>query len=216
MDNKKSFLEMAKDHQAGDMLVQGVWDTCSVGCFNREYGNEIHDFEALAVSTGYPEWTHRVQESVFEGLPKDDARNWHVQFAQKMETVKDFDALYHSFMIGVLEVALPHGKHSVIQPVIDLHKNYKNTTPDEWKETEDAANYEADSMLYRSSPTWAAASAANAAANAKTSSAAAAARTAVRAVEVARATEGLEVQGSAVFKAWQKIGDGFLNAPGGE
>ena len=136
---KESFLEMAKRHKAGDMLGQGEWQTCSVGCFNRDYGNAINDFAALADSTGYEEWTHHIQEAVFEGLPNEDAINWHVQFAEKMETVKDFDAFYNSFMVGVLEIALPHDKHGVVQPVIDLHKNFGNATPDDWKEVAEAA-----------------------------------------------------------------------------
>lgn len=141
---KESFLEMAKRHQAGNMLVQGAWQRCSVGCFNLDYGNDPNDFAALADSTGYPEWTHRLQEKVFENLPSKDAKNWHVQFAEKMEAVKDFDALYHSFMVGVLEIALPHDKHGVVQPVIDLHKNYKNATEKDWKKAEDAARAAAD------------------------------------------------------------------------
>ena len=136
---KESFLEMAERHTAGDMLAQREWQTCSVGCFNLDYGNDPDDFGALARSTGYEEWTHHVQEAVFEGLPEDDAINWHVQFADKMLTVKNFEVFYHSFMIGVLKIVLPHDKHGVVQPVIDLHKDYKNVTLDAWEKAEDAA-----------------------------------------------------------------------------
>jgi hypothetical protein len=184
---KESFLEMAKRHKAGDMLVQGDYQTCSVGCFNRDYGNNPNDFEALAASTGYREWTHRIQEVIFEGLPEDHAKNWHVQFAEKMETVKDFDALYHSFMVGVLKVALPHVKYGVVQPVIDLHENYKDATPEDWEN----AKLEVNADVVASN--------------------------AVTAVAVAGAGGEFEYcSDEAFFAAWQEISDVFLNADGGE
>jgi hypothetical protein len=201
---KESFLEMAKRHQAGDMLVQGAWQTCSVGCFNRDYGNDPYDFAALARSTGYKEWTHRLQEKVFESLPEKYAKDWHVQFAEKMETVKDFDALYHSFMIGVLEVALPHDKYGVVQPVIDLHRDYQSATPEDWEEVADAARdaAEADAAW---DAAWAAAWAAKDAA-----------RDAARAAAWDAEAAAWAVWAAARAAAWKDIRDAFLNADGGE
>lgn len=132
MNNCESFLEMAIRHRALDLLAQGEWKTCSVGCFNKEYGNAPADIKALSKSTGYPVWVHRLQERLFEYLPENCALDWHVQFADKMLTIKDFKAFYHSFMVGVLKIVLPHDKHDVVQPVIDLHTNYSCATPEDW------------------------------------------------------------------------------------
>jgi hypothetical protein len=219
---KESFLEMAKRHKAGDMLVQGDYQTCSVGCFNRDYGNDLNDFKALAGSTGYREWTHHIQEAIFEGLPEDDAKNWHVRFAEKMETVKDFDALYHSFMVGVLKIALPHDKNGVVQPVIDLHENYKDVTSEDWEKAKletNAAEAEAwtGPVTLSESYSWSADAVIHAAIHA-TNEAMSADEVARNTVEaVAKAGDPSEYYSDEVFfVAWQEISDVFLNAKGGE
>ena len=215
---KESFSEMAKRHQAGDMLVQGTWEMCSVGCFNRDYGNDPYDFAALAKSTGYKEWTHHIQEAVFEHLPSEDAKNWHVQFADKVETVKDFDALYHSFMAGVLEVVLPHDKYGVVQPVIDLHRNYKNATEEDWDEARAKAK-----AAWAEASAWAARGAARAVSKdaARAAAWAAAEADAARdaawaAADAAWAAAWDAARDAARAAAWKDIGDAFLNADGGE
>lgn len=205
---KESFLEMAKRHQVGDILAQGEWETCSVGCFNLDYGNDPCDFAALARKSGYEEWTHHVQEAVFEGLPEDDAINWHVQFAEKMLTVKDFDSFYHSFMVGVLEVALPHDNYNVVQPVIDLHKDYENATPDDWNDASKAA-YAASSAA-RANKDASAASAAKTAAYAAQDSARMWPWAPWTTSAVASASPGTPTR----TVAWHKIKDAFLNADG--
>ena len=228
---KESFLEMAERHQAGDMLVQGEWKMSSVGCFNRDYGNDPHDFAALSKSSGYPEWKHRIQETVFERLTLDDAIKWHVQFAQKMETIKDFDVFYHSFMIGVLEVALPHDKYNVVQPVIDLHKNYENATSDDWEKARAAeetarASAKVDWHWVKACKRRSANAVHYAGLHAIESAAAASFATfwadmvvdAVRAAveSWAAARFGAGSAAGAGDDAWKKIEDAFLKANGGE
>ena len=141
-----TFLEMAERHRAADMLIQGFFEkqdgkACSVGCFNADLGNAPDDFEALANFTGYPEWAHRLQEAIFEGLPPDEAKDWHVQFAERCERVRDWKTQYHQTMIGVLNIALPHDTSIVVQPVIDLHKRAMigdTPTAAEWAAARDA------------------------------------------------------------------------------
>ncbi|MDA8646789.1 hypothetical protein N9L75_03655 [Porticoccaceae bacterium] len=78
-------------------------------------------------------WTRQVREVILQGLSEQDAKHWPVQFSQKVETVKDFEVLYHSFAVGVLEVALPHDKYGLAKPVVDLHKDYKNASLEDWE-----------------------------------------------------------------------------------
>jgi len=196
---KESFLEMAKRHKERDILVQGEWDMCSVGCFNRDYGNALDDFEALSLSTGYPEWVHRVQEAVFESLTEDDAINWHVQFAQKMETVKDFEAFYHSIMVSVLEPVLPYDKYGVAQTVIDLHKDYKNVTSEDWDVFSDAA-----------------ARAEMAGASFWGDVAMDVARFAMSSASVTNIIDMVFTMGAVFWMDWEEVRDVFLNANGGE
>lgn len=140
----ETFLQMAERHRAADMLMQGDFEmhdgkACSVGCFNHDLGSEADDFAALAKFSGYPEWTHHLQEAVFENLPKDASKNWHVDFARACEGVTDWVAVYHQTMIAALEIALPHDKSGYVQRVIDLHKQGPEVTQDQWTAARAAA-----------------------------------------------------------------------------
>ena len=160
----ETFLQLAERHRKLDQLAQGSFEwtgkACSIGCFNHDLGQEPGDFKALAEYTGYPEWAHRLQEVVFEGLPKDDAINWHVDFARTCEGVTDWTAKYHKTMIGILEVAKPYdtSEGQVVQRVIDLHKRGPAVTPDEWRAARDAARDAAADAEWAAWPAaWAAA-----------------------------------------------------------
>jgi len=136
----ETFLQMAERHHAADgMLAKGRFEwsgssACSVGCFNHDLGNEPADFEALSRFSGYPEWAHHIQETLFECLPEPDNRDWHVQFAKACEAITDWDAAYHQMMIAILMVALPHdtSQEQVVQAVIDLHGRGKEVSSREW------------------------------------------------------------------------------------
>jgi len=93
----------------------------------------------VTTKTDGREWVDSVKEELSQGLSNDELKQWDSDFKVKVEAVKDFSVLYHSFMLGLLEVALPHDKYGVVQPVIDLHKDYKNVTLDAWEKAEDAA-----------------------------------------------------------------------------
>lgn len=157
----ETFLQMAERHREQDMLAKGEFEwtgkACSVGCFNYDLDQEPGDFAALAAWTGYPEWAHRVQEAIFEQLPENLSKDWHVDFARKCANVTDWDAFYHRFMISVLEIALPHDPSGVVQQVIDLYKRGKNVTEAEWSAAEKAARTATWDVRAAKAATWAAA-----------------------------------------------------------
>jgi hypothetical protein len=93
----------------------------------------------MAIKTDGQEWIDSVKEEISQGLSNDELNQWDSDFKVKVESVKDFSVLYHSFMLGLLEVALPHDKYGVVQSVIDLHKDYKNVTSEDWEAVSDAA-----------------------------------------------------------------------------
>ncbi|MDA8647181.1 hypothetical protein N9L75_03730 [Porticoccaceae bacterium] len=93
----------------------------------------------MTTKTDGREWVDSVKEELSQGLSNDELKQWDSDFKVKVEAVKDFSVLYHSFMLGLLEVALPHDKYGVVQPVIDLHKDYKNVTSEDWEAVSDAA-----------------------------------------------------------------------------
>ena len=132
-------IALAKYHRAADMLESGEWFNedskrgCSIGCFNHDLGNDPSDFAAFADAARCPEWAAQLQEWIFERLPVDKARDWHVDCVTAYAIVPDWTAVYHKTMIGVLEIALPHDKSKIVQRVIDLHKRGKEVTENAWK-----------------------------------------------------------------------------------
>ncbi|GIT90170.1 hypothetical protein JANAI62_03470 [Jannaschia pagri] len=140
----QQFIDMAKAHRAADQLASGHFErrdgqACSVGCFNYDLGQTPGDFEALSESTGYPEWAHRFQEAVFEGLPDGDRQDWHVQFAERAAAVSDWGAFYHRLMIAILKVAIPYDTSGCVKRVISLHKRAPDVSREEWAAARAAA-----------------------------------------------------------------------------
>ena len=146
-ENRETFLQMAIRHRDQDLLMAGLYGlggarrACSVGCFNRDYGNRADDHAALAESTGYPKWAHLLQDDIFEGLPENKRANFHVDFARTCEGVTDWQAKFHKTMIAILGIALPHdtSEGQVVQAAINLHKRGASVTDDEWAAAETAA-----------------------------------------------------------------------------
>ncbi|MDA8647179.1 hypothetical protein N9L54_07100 [Porticoccaceae bacterium] len=89
--------------------------------------------ESFASAIEHQQWTGQIREATLQGLSEEDVKNWPVQFAEKIVTVKDFSELYHSFMAGALKVVLPFDKNGVVQAIIDLHENYKSATSEDWE-----------------------------------------------------------------------------------
>lgn len=138
----ETFLDMAIRHRDQDLLVAGAYGSpeggkaCSVGCFNREYGNRPSDISALAVSTSYPEWAHVLQEYFFENLPQESRADFHVDFARMCENVKCWESKYHETMVLILNLALPLQSPGdiTIQNVINAHRRGVDVPGYEWNE----------------------------------------------------------------------------------
>ena len=185
---QETFLEMAIRHRADDMLVAQRFEmvdgqACSIGCFCHEHGLKPNDFSGLAKITGYPEAAHNLQEAIFEGLPEAERADWHVAFAEKAETVTDWQAVIDKTVLASLRIAELHDTSTgkVVSAVIALYE--RRLTGDNPSETEwDAAGAAAWAA-------WAARAAAGAAAWA--------------------ASHAARAAGAA---AWVQIRDAFLNA----
>ena len=82
-DTMARLIKMADAHAAADLYRKGRYETCSVGCTIQsavEIGmmpptaNDNH--AALAVALGTTDTVVRLQDSIYEGLPDEDARTW--------------------------------------------------------------------------------------------------------------------------------------------
>jgi len=128
MENNETLQQMAKRHQAADMLRAGDYfdpstgKGCSIGCFNHDLGNDPEDHEAFAEFAGIPLWAAILQDSIFEGLPEQDRATWHVECIEAYQHVTEWDKTLDLFLISVLEGVKKHDKANVVQPVIDLLK----------------------------------------------------------------------------------------------
>ena len=139
---QETFAEMARRHRDADMLVANTFkmidgQACSIGCFCHDYGLAPDDFNGLSKITEYPEAAHRLQEAIFEGLPKEERADWHVAFAEKAATVTDWQTVIDKTVLASLRIAEPHdtSKSKVVAMVITLYErrlNGDNPSDAEW------------------------------------------------------------------------------------
>ncbi len=99
-----------------DMILQGTysqgtgdnWRGCAVGCSihslnrlqNKRYTTDDHTVYEEAL--GIPEWLARLEDTIFEGLPKDDAMKWPLRFAKAVPVGKDLESIKWKFCAFVL------------------------------------------------------------------------------------------------------------------
>jgi hypothetical protein len=94
---KKRFVAEIEKHRKADAIMQGTygkengkWKGCAVSCSLRSLdileGKELktvydshRDYES---KLGIPEWLARLEDTIFEGLPEEDAMKWPTQFAK--------------------------------------------------------------------------------------------------------------------------------------
>lgn len=206
---QETFAEMARRHREADMLAAGNFQmvggqACSIGCFCHDYGLKPGDFEGLAKLTGYPETAHRLQETIFERLPETERADWHVAFAEKLETVTDWQSVIDKTVLASLRIAEPHdtSENRVVAMVIDLYEqrlNGDNPSDAEWAAARATARDAAGNAA------WAAGNAARAARDAAGNAAGNATWNATWAIADAAG----DAAGDA---AWVQIRDAFLNA----
>ena len=76
---KAKYLDRVKAHAKADRLIQGTgWKGgkgCAVGCTLEAYDHSLYPIEL-----GLPEWLARLEDRIFEGLPKAEAMQWPARF----------------------------------------------------------------------------------------------------------------------------------------
>jgi len=84
---KAYHVAQAKHHLAADMLLSGTYAEgdgadfrgCSIGCMAHDIDPTRDDYHALvAEHAGWPEWLARLNDTIFEGLPKGERERFHV------------------------------------------------------------------------------------------------------------------------------------------
>jgi hypothetical protein len=199
---KKRFVAEIEKHRKADQIEQGnygrqngQWKGCAVACSLRslaiidgqdlvtEYSRHA-DYET---KLGIPEWLARLEDTIFEGLPKKEAMLWPTAFAKAVPVGKDLNPIKWKFCAFILsrniervltlniENSLKKQVVDAIRGVLDLHEKAIRTG--KWDES--AASAAAS----------AASAAASAAARSAASAAASAARSAASAASAAASAE---------------------------
>jgi len=161
MNKLNELLEIMKEHQKFDRLVQGYWLRaekvhgdylgCFFGCAMQTSDDAI---EKACEMYDLPLWIGYWSESVFEELKPEDAVKWPVQLLESLVNFKgDTEKLRHDLAIKRLTNLLPTKNEEVdsaIALVIAYHKN-----PDEQKRiaAKSAADSAADSA-WSAHPAW--------------------------------------------------------------
>ena len=95
--------ESIEKHRQADHIIQGTygedsngyWKGCAVGCsihsLNRLKGKKFStsDHSIYETELGIPEWLARLEDTIFEGLPKAEAVKWPERFTQAIPVGAD-------------------------------------------------------------------------------------------------------------------------------
>ena len=136
-EQKELFIKNSIKHfEADDILIRGTYDHfddsfrgCSIGCHAFDLGlaphvnaDDIH--HRVASIYGYPTWLAHLQDSIFEGLPVGEHKQWHVDFAKAMPIDADWQPILHKVHIAILCIASKTAGSSkdIVQRVIELYE----------------------------------------------------------------------------------------------
>ena len=90
---KAKYLKRLKAHAKADEIIQGIgWKNgkgCAVGCTLENYKHRQYEVEL-----GIPEWLAYLEDRIFEGLQKEDAMKFPVQFLSAVPVGIADDAMY--------------------------------------------------------------------------------------------------------------------------
>ena len=109
---KTAFVELMEGHREADRIVQGTyWENgrgCAVGCGLHSVraltglALSHSDHAALAAQVGVPEVLERLQDRIFEGLPRELAREWPLRFARAIPDGADLSGVGPKFAVAIL------------------------------------------------------------------------------------------------------------------
>jgi hypothetical protein len=131
---KETWIKEMQHHQDVDSLVQGKWFENGKGCFfGCAMQTDEDALEKAAEAMGLPFWIVELAEAIFEGLEREEALKFPVEFLKAIPVDTDLEIVKHK--IAVLRLSnLPH-QCDEITNVINLHKRVidgEDVTEDEW------------------------------------------------------------------------------------
>ena len=99
---KAKYVKRVKHHLEMDNLVPGLgWNNgkgCAIGCTLENYDHASYEKEL-----GVPELLARVEDTIFEGLPKKSAMLWPERFLKAIKPGANLEKVKKPFLIFILE-----------------------------------------------------------------------------------------------------------------
>ena len=127
---KAKYLARVRDHAKADRLIQGVsWEGgkgCAIGCTLEAYDHSRYETEL-----GIPSIIARLEDGLFERLPKSDAMKWPAQVLNAIKPGADLSGVWprfaHWLMVdpkhGVLRFAEREDTKAAIRLVAALYES---------------------------------------------------------------------------------------------
>jgi len=144
---KADLLEELAAHRAADHLVKGTYGPneksepfrgCAVGCsvhsLNKRRGLKIgyDDHAGLADAVGMTEVLARLEDTIFENLPAEDAQQWPERLMSAIEPGADLSTVHIDLLIAIQErnlARLDAEQHSeqceAIRRVLDVLRDWR-------------------------------------------------------------------------------------------
>ena len=120
-------------HQKQDALIQGTYSNengvfkgCAVGCgvrsLNLKLGKHIsyNDHASYASELGIPEWLARLEDSIFEGLPKSDSKKFPLEFLEAIPVGVDLEPIRFHFQKFLLKENFDRVKKIDLKPDLSI------------------------------------------------------------------------------------------------
>jgi hypothetical protein len=115
---KEDFIREIRKHREADAIEQGhygrqngTWKGCAVACSLRSLAivkgedlrEKYNDHKRYETDLGIPEWLARLEDTIFEGLPVDAAKEWPEQFAEAIPVGVDLEPVKYYFCAFLLK-----------------------------------------------------------------------------------------------------------------
>ena len=167
---KDRYVNRVKAHEKADKIIKGkYWENgkgCAVGCTI-----ESDDHSKYETELGVPEWLAKLEDSIFEGLPNDEAMKFPVEFLEAIPIGVDENELYKlrcdldfqrlAILLDNLEPE-ESGVEKAIRDVMVLNLEQVAEQDDRWSAAKSAARSAARSATWSAarsaarSATWSA------------------------------------------------------------
>src|SRR3990167_1849395 len=103
---KEKYVQRVQQHKEADEIVQGrYWENgkgCAVGCTLEENNSKLNIHERMEQDLGIPRALCLLEDYLFEGLPKNKAKDFPLQFLQSIKVGSDLSKVVNLFKIEIL------------------------------------------------------------------------------------------------------------------